>query len=745
MKKKFTFILSFAILLTTVVFSQNSRYLFSEIKNPQQEFKSTADRWAKNYFSFNMILNQTRDFLSNSPHEQNLNLQNSTFIFSIPKPDGSFEDFKLVESPVMEQGLADAFPDIKTYAGQGIDDPTATMRCDVTQFGFHAMVISANGTYFVNPLDLNTTADYISFYKRDALPQDIAQVCLNAEQEEEQILIQRIQGVANRSISGELRTYRLALACTGEYAAYHGGTVPSALAAMVTSMNRINGVYNREFGIHMNMVANNNLLVYTNAATDPYTNNNGGTMLGQNQTTCNNVIGSANYDIGHVFSTGGGGIAYLQSVCNSANKARGVTGLNTPIGDNFDIDYVAHEMGHQFGGNHTFNANSACAGQGVASAAFEPGSASTIMGYAGICGSQDLQPHSDDYFHTKSFDEIINFTQLGAGNSCAVTTPSLNNAPVLSVPSAPYKNIPLNTPFRLTATATDPDGNPVTYCWEQFDLGPFGNWNAPSGNAPIFRSFDPVTTGTRLFPKLSNILANTTTIGEIKASYARTLHFRCTVRDNILNGAGVTYNDTLVQVIVASTGPFAVLTPNITGIVWQAGTTQTVTWSVGNSNLPPVNTPNVNILLSVDGGNTFTTTLGTNVPNNGSYSFTVPNVSSNTCRVMAEGAGNIFFDINDKNFTINPLGIEENNLANSLNLYPNPTEGVLNISTQFENQENMQIFITDVLGQLIYSTAPVRTSGELLTIDLRNEANGIYFVELRTENGRIVKKVSLNN
>jgi hypothetical protein len=733
------------ILITVFInatFGQGNRStMWNELSSPSPAFTSRANAWAGNYLSFELNVNDLKNYLTDAPVEQTINLRNSQFIFSIPKPDGSFADFKIVLSPVMGQGLADAYPFIKTYAGQGISDPEATLRFDITQFGFHAMIISPNGTYFIDPPRLNSNSEYICYYKKDALKQDIEQQCLVPPADENKTLAGRNPGSANRSINGELRTYRLALAADYEYTAYYGGTVAGALAGMTTTMNRINGVYEREFGIHMNMIANDTLLIFTTAA-DPYTNSDGGAMLGQNQTTIDNVIGTANYDIGHVFSTGGGGVAGLGVICDAGSKAWGVTGLGAPIGDSFDIDYVAHEMGHEYGGNHSFNSvTGACNGNREPSAAYEPGSASTIMGYAGICGTDDLQPHSDDYFHTKNFDEIIDYTQTGTGSTCPVLSTVLNSAPVLTV--SLNHTIPLNTPFHLIASATDPDGDTVTYCWEEFDLGPAGTWDNPSGNDPIFRSFNPVLTGKRFFPKLQDILDNTTTVGEIKASYARTLHFRCTARDNILSGAGVTYNDTLVQVTVANTpGPFAVLTPNTTGITWQALSTQTVTWSVNGSDVAPVSTPQVNVLLSLDGGYNFTSTLGANVPNNGSLTFQVPNVSTNTARVMVEGAGNIFFDINDNDFTINPLGIEENSFENSISVSPNPAHDELTLSIDAKGNAEYTIQLMDIGGRVVQSAVAETAAGEnTMQIGLASLAKGVYMLTVQSAGNSWKKKV----
>lgn len=744
MNTKFTLITCFLLLFGIAAHASNGSAAWTKNENPDAAFSAKANTWATAYAPLTLNMNDIKNYLLTAPDEKNVSLRNSSFIFSIPKPDGSFESFKLVNSPVMEQGLADAFPDIKTFAGQGIDDPTATMRCDITQFGFHAMVISINGTYFIDPLDLNTTTDYTSYYKHDAINHNPNRSCGTPDKNDEEEITERIGHVnqANRSINGELRTYRLALACTGEYAATKGGTVAGALAGMTTSMTRVNGVYEREFGIHMNIIANNTLIIYTNSATDPFTNLSNSATLTTNNSNCNSVIGSANYDIGHVFNTADGGIAGLGVVCGGS-KGQGSTGLPNPTGDSFDIDYVAHEMGHQFGGNHTFNNNTvgSCAGNRAAGAAYEPGSGSTIMAYAGICGSQDLQTHSDDYFHTKSFDEIINYTQISTGNNCPVLTTVSNSAPTF-VNISPNYTIPLGTPFRLIAAGTDPDGDPITYCWEEYDLGPEGTWNAPSGNAPIFRSFDPVTSGTRLIPKLSNILSNLTNVGELKATYARSLRFRCTLRDNILAGAGVTYNDTPVTLTVASSGPFEITSQGTTGISYQGGSTQTVTWNVNNTTAAPVNCANVNVLFSIDNGTTFPTTLGTAVPNNGSFSFTVPNVSTTTARLMVEGVGNIFFDINNRPFSITPLSVGENAFGASINLYPNPSADDVIFAIINTERGKMDVTVTDNVGRVVKNFT-VNKNNDLLNFNLEmsTASKGVYFVKFKTDKSETVKRV----
>lgn len=628
------------------------------------------------YFTTQANVIQLKDFLWSLPAEKNVGNRNFAPVIELPMPDGSMAKFNIWESSIMEPGLEAKFPEMKTFAGQGITDPYASIRLDYNPyFGFHAQILStATGAYYIDPYSRGNINNYISYFKRD-LTKTGNFICETVDNFAE---VNGSNIVAAGPCRGsELYTYRLALACTGEYAAAVCSpltpTVPLTAAAMLTTVNRVTGVYENEVSLRMILVANNDLLIYLDGNTDPYTNNNGSTMLGQNQANIDAVIGNANYDIGHVVSTNGGGVANLRVPCVSGSKARGVTGTSAPYGDPFDIDYVAHEMGHQWGGNHIFNSSLSNCGGGNRNAgtAYEVGSGTTIQGYAGICGADNTQPNSDPFFHSISFDEISNYISTGSGNSCKVSTATGNTLPSITSMNNNGANIPLNTPFTLTGTATDANNDPISYCWEEWDLGPSTTWNGGNANttSPLFKSRIPKTSGSRTFPDINVILAGypanpAATMGGLKGetlpTQARALKFRLTVRDNRAGGGGVVtggdgcqtgYNGIFQINTIAATGPFVVASPN-GGESYAGNSTQTITWNVAGTNAAPINTTNVKISLSTDGGLTYPTVITASTPNDGTEALTIPNITTTTARIKVEAVGNIFFDISDANFNI---------------------------------------------------------------------------------------------
>ena len=649
------------LLVTTVSFSlYGQNYFFAEAKEPSISMAAGKRVIVpEKYKTVALDKRGMETFLKALPSETGLANRGVAPVIELPMPYGGTAKYRVWESPVMEPALAALFPGIKTFTGQGIDDPAATIKIDLTELGFHAMVLSdITGNIFIDPYRQLDTGQYIVYYKKDFKSKNpFIEYGVIPSPETHKNTAQR--PMAGPCVGPQLRNYRLAVACTGEYARAATGlnnpTVAQALSAITTSINRVDGVYEKELAISLNLVANNNLVVFVNPATDPFTaNNDGELLLDESQTVITNNIGAANYDIGHTFSTGAGGIAQLGCVCGSS-KARGVTGSSDPVGDPYDIDYVAHEMGHQFDASHTFNAlTGSCDGNRSGNTAVEPGSGITIMGYAGICGANDLAQNSIPYFHAVSMDEINTFTTSGNGANCVTITLTGNTAPVVNAGND--FTIPKSTPFTLTGSATDPDGDVLTYSWEEVDdAGPAGNWNNPAGEAPIFRSFPPVASPTRFFPKLSDQVRNITTIGESLPAYGRGMNFRLTARDNRAGGGGVCFDESAVTVDDNS-GPFVVTFPSATGISWEAGTVHTVAWDVANTNNAPVNCANVSIQLSVDSGYSFPITIVANTPNDGSEQITVPANITTKARIRVIAVGNIFYDISNNNFEITTPG-----------------------------------------------------------------------------------------
>ncbi len=599
------------------------------------------------------------DALSAAPVEFTAAAQTNPLILSLPMPDGSMSRFSVVYSQTMDPALAAQFPNIKTFNGQGIDDPSASLKMDWTEFGFHAQVRSASAdkTFYIDPYVQGETTQYISYFKKD-LP---VKKNLEAGVIEEQI--ENLSGLAQRTDAGfcfgsQLRTYRLAVACTGEYAVAVGATtVAQALSAITTTVNRVNGIFESELSIRLQLVGNNNLVVFTNATTDPFTgNNNANTLINESQTVIDANIGNGNYDIGHTFSTGAGGLAQSPAVCLSSGKARGVTGSNSPSGDGYDVDFVAHEMGHQFGGSHTFNAATGGCGGGNRSAAnsVEPGSGITIMGYAGLCDdvgvTNDLANNSIPYFHAHSQNQILTYVTASAGATCGTPTNTGNAIPVVNA-GADYV-IPRSTPFMLTGSATDVNDNQVlTYSWEEIDNGGVSGSDWNSGNKPFFRSFAPNPHPYRSFPLLSSVVNNTTLIGEFLPASAQVLNFRLTARDNRSGGAGVCSDDMIVTVS-GTAGPFQVTT-QWGAETWTAGGTATISWDVASTNIAPINATNVSIAFSADGGLTFPYTILASTANDGTETITVPSIKTTKGRIMIKGVNNVFYNVNSANITIN--------------------------------------------------------------------------------------------
>lgn len=663
----------------------------------------------------------------------------------LPTPDGSFRSFKVWKTPAMEKGLAVKYPGIETFTATDVNDRSVTAKIDYTQFGFHAMIFDGTNTFFIDPYSDVADGNYISYYKKDyPLPAGKEMHCeVNSEHDaalgvkSESLTRSGLPELAYKSYGTTKRKYRLAVACTGEYAVAVNGASPTkagVLARIVTSVNRVNGVYERELAYTLELIDKNDTLIFLNSGTDPYTNNDGNVMLSQNQTVLTNRIGAAAYDIGHVFSTGGGGIATKGCVCRNSSKAEGVTGRPNPIGDPFDIDYVAHEMGHQFGADHTFNNNADgyCLRNAVSNYAYEPGSGSTLMAYAGICGAvTDYAAASSVYFHSASLEQISNYID---GTSCAVTSTSPNQNATLPAFNATYA-IPSLTPFELIGpNATDATADSLKYSWEERDLGDFGQRiTNTSLTGPLFRVFPPVTSTTRIFPQINNLLANQfSTLGEKLPDASRKLAFRYLQRD-IYQGFGCWNipSDSIRLNVVHTGGGFKVTSPS-SGNVWQANSSHTVTWDVNSTTNAPVSCANVDIFLSTDGGYTFPYTLITGTPNDGSQAVNIPNVNSTTMRIKVKGAGNVFFSISGGNATVQGGTSVNNIIAPEVKIAPVPATSMVHISLS-NTKGALRGRIINTVGQQVWQG----NIAEQAAVQVSGWAKGIYYLQLSDASGTI--------
>ena len=608
-------------------------------------------------------------------------------IISLPNADGQIEQFEVNEASNFEADLQAKFPEIRAFSGKGITDKYATLKLSISPQGIQTMVFRTDKeNEFIEPYSEDHTVYAVFKSQRDK--NNLAWTC-STEDKKLALAVSSKTTNEKKSSTGELKTMRLALSCTAEYAVYFGATSATQVANVLTAFNntltRCNGVYEKDLGVHLNLVASTTNVIYYNATTDPYSpgtatginswNTQLQNTLSQKLTGANNLLANnAAYDIGHLFGkTGGGGNAgCIGCVCvddtaslTDKNKGSGITSPadGIPQGDNFDIDYVVHEMGHQMGATHTFSNSNEGSGTNK-----EVGSGVTIMGYAGIT-SEDVAAHSIDIYHETSIEQIQ--ANL-ATKTCPITTPLTENAtPVI----APINNftIPISTPFVLTGSATDANAtDALTYCWEQNDDG--GTSTGANSSAavtktigPNFISWSPSASPSRYFPKLTTILANSNTtsqvggdagmLSEALSSVARTLNFRLTVRDNAPYSAtapikvGQTSYTDMAVTVTAAAGPFLVSAPD-TAVSWAVGTNQTVSWAVAGTDANGVNSPFVDIFLSTDGGLTYPIQLASKVPNNGSANITIPNNVGTTNKIMVKGYKHIFFDISNANFAI---------------------------------------------------------------------------------------------
>ncbi|ANF50250.1 hypothetical protein A0O34_06840 [Chryseobacterium glaciei] len=674
--------------------------------------------------------------------------EGSGITVNIPTLNGKTERFVVNSLPVIDEAMASQYQ-LGSYVGTGIDDPSKYIRFSVAPNDFQSMVIS-NGKYeFIEPATQDKSV--YSIHGKSG-KNGHAFTCSTKESKESVAKLQQMQasGLASKSNDKKYHTLRLAMSVTGEYTTYFGGTA-NALAQVNATLTRVNGVFEQEFNLHLNMVSAPNL-IFTTASSDPYSN--ASQMCKWNNELMNTLHGGAygvtdtSFDIGHLFGrTGGGGNAGCIGCIGSndvsttsysaANggcgyayispnnyKGSGITSPadGVPMGDTFDIDYVAHELGHQLGDSHTYSFYEDFLNQEV-----EPGSGSTIMGYAGITGpSTDLQDHSDPYFHSVSIDQVQAVLTTATVD---VETPITNNTPVVTAMPTTY-TIPKSTAFVLNAVATDPDGDALTYNWEQVDPctldDGIDNTNIGSETSgAIFRSWPAVTTPTRYFPKLATVLggavANVVDF-ESASNVARTTHFRVTVRDNKPAGQAQTAYATQT-IVVGSASAFTVNTSTLT-----PNTNSTITWVVSGTTASPYNVANVKIDYTFDGGATWTV-LAASVPNSGTASVLIPaSLAGKSGHVRVSAIGNVFYAVKQNN--VATLGTSEVGNVKTVQIYPNPVDDILNVKN-ISSKSTYEIY--NAPGQLI--SKGTIGDGKIVVRDL---VKGVYFININ-ENGTDLK------
>ena len=703
------------------------------------------------YHTLQLNIDEVRSYLQNAPMERTAAARNNPLLIDLPMPNGEMETFQVYESPVMQPGLAARFPTIKSYAGHSLNNASTYVRFVASEFGFNAIFHTANGIALIAPYAEQQADYYISYYHRHQAIDDTHFVCgvnnddifltehlpLEGLDFEEASHRDHAHARSTSSEVVELREYKMALACTAEWAALQGGTFEAAMNSMNTVVNLLNGVYEPEMAFRFTLIDNNDLLVFTDAATDPYVNvNNGAGLLNQNQQALNSIIGADNYDIGHVMTitcTDVGGIAG-GTVCSS-NKGRGVTCQYANL-QNVVLNVATHEVGHQFSASHTWDNCPGILDQRSGSTAFEPGSGSTILSYSGSCGTQNVISGGDIYFHVGSLQQMYDYSHFALGETCADITPTDNNTPDLELPYDNGFYIPISTPFELTAVASDPDGDELTYCWEQYNTGPISELGNPIGTAPSFRSYPPVSTPTRIFPRIQSVVSNISQQVEVLPTYSRNLKFRCTVRDNNQDYGGVVWEEVSFEA-TEEAGPFRVAYPNNLE-TWHVGDYQEVLWEVANTDAAPVNCQKVNIKLSLDGGYTYPLTLAENVPNDGAHFVTVPDEITSAARVRVEAAESIFFDISNINFQI--VSPTEPGFALSVSPYdqqictPDPVIIELNTLSllDYDSLVTFEVSGLPANANAVFSANPVLPSeGETLTIETDNVTEpGVFDISI---------------
>lgn len=630
-----------------------------DMRTVQLRENLSRDYVPEKYETYQLDFSTLQSTLSRAPREFTAAARQRNCVLNFPVAGGGMEAYSLWETAMMDADLAKRYPGIRTYAGESLEHPGQTIHLTVSNVrGMRAMVLRPDmGVEHIEPYRWGQTAYYMAFNRAD-VPTELAPKLARLNESELMSAYESTPYTPPAEDRGtllepvRLKIYRYAASTTGLFAQDHGGTVESALAAVTEYTGMISAIYERDLAIRLQLAPNNDKIIWIDPNTDPFTGETVGEWMAQNALVVGTVIGQNNFDLGHVYARyiSGAAIGVAGGRACENSKARGCSAGN---GKNdygpFFVSVVGQETGHQMSGGHSWNRCDSTGGRSPEEA-FEPGSGSTIMSYAGACGSDNVQGTTDLYFHVGSV-EVIRKYALATPPTCGFWQELPNTIPTVTLPYTDGFYIPISTFFELKGSATDADGDALTYCWEEVDAGPEVPLGQPQGNAAIFRTFPAVANSNRYFPRISQIINNTSNITEQLPTYSRDLTFRLTARDNKAGGGGLSWAEVAFKVYEGA-GPFRVTNPNSFNQLWQVGEYEQVTWTVANTDKSPVNCTKVNIRLSTDGGQTYPIMLAEGTENDGSQYVLVPNHLTSSARIRVEGANNIFFDISNRNFRI---------------------------------------------------------------------------------------------
>ncbi|TPV34866.1 T9SS type A sorting domain-containing protein [Paucihalobacter ruber] len=749
MNKKVTQALASFTFIVFCVFTISAQNIWQAVDTNTLDAKilqNRPDLPIKEQF-YKLNLNRLKTLLADAPSRSS-NARSHVEI-GFPNAFGKIEKFQIFNAPVIDESLQEVYPELGSYIGKSLENPSKIIRFSISENSFKAISLNdETGTEYIEPAIKEQLV--FSVFNRKNLPEGTDYFECGFDDDGLDFNRNFGSSFERNANDGQMREYKLAMGCTEEYAAFHvnqaglnDATDAQKKAAVLVVMNdlmtRVNAVYENEVSLTMILVPTNENVIFLSS---PFLSNNNLTnLISESQQFIDAFIGTV-YDIGHMLCTGPGGLAQLNSPCTS-NKARGVSGSGVPAGIGFE-GVLKHEIGHQFGSRHTFNGNTNACGnpnQRDPNSAYEPGSGSTIMAYPGICGVQNVQNNRDLYFHQRSLEAIWANISAGTGSACPNLVSSGNSSPIAN--AGPNYNIPIGTPYKLTGSSADPDGTEThTYSWEQYDLGPSGVPSATTAEGPLVRSFLPSASPVRYVPRLSNIITSgaSNVQWEQLPVLARVINYRFTVRDNDTRGGNNAFDEMTINTVAS--GFFRVTSQNTLNLVYEGGSDQTVSWDVAGTTGSGINTSNVNILLSIDGGQNFNIVLASNTPNDGTEVVTMPNVVATQCRIMVEAVGNIFFNVNNRTFQIQEqLSINDDTLAANFRIYPNPSDGNFEIQLLNTSGETINLQLFDLKGRVVY-TDIVKESGEISrSISVNNLSTGVYLLKVSEGNKQVTKKV----